>query len=266
MGSLRFEGERGDREPGAGLSLRRRCRATRTGHRPPPRPGSGLAMPVGPLLVFSPHLDDAVLSLGNLIAAHPGSIVVTVLAGMPPDEIARRPNGTRAAGSPAPAKRCVRDGQRTRPRSPSSARPAIHLEFLDRQYGDADRSSITARDRAAHRGASRHEVYGPLGLIHPDHILVSDAFVDAVSRRWPPTCHLYADIPYYARAGSLERRLSRTRTTRRHDRRLWRGDRTSDRRQGARSCRVRVADAARSATMPLDLPELTAAVRCTSRR
>ena len=33
----------------------------------------------GPLLVFSPHLDDAVLSLGNVIAANPGSVVVTVL-------------------------------------------------------------------------------------------------------------------------------------------------------------------------------------------
>jgi LmbE family N-acetylglucosaminyl deacetylase len=37
-----------------------------------------------PLLVLSPHLDDAVLSCGRLLARRPGSIVLTALAGSPP--------------------------------------------------------------------------------------------------------------------------------------------------------------------------------------
>jgi hypothetical protein len=35
------------------------------------------------MLVVSPHLDDAVLSCGRWLAAHPGTLVVTVFAGVP---------------------------------------------------------------------------------------------------------------------------------------------------------------------------------------
>jgi LmbE family N-acetylglucosaminyl deacetylase len=36
------------------------------------------------IVVLSPHLDDAVLGCGNLLAAHPGARVITVFAGAPP--------------------------------------------------------------------------------------------------------------------------------------------------------------------------------------
>src|SRR5256885_6374496 len=35
------------------------------------------------LVVVSPHFDDAVLGCGQLLSAHPGATVVTVLAGRP---------------------------------------------------------------------------------------------------------------------------------------------------------------------------------------
>jgi LmbE family N-acetylglucosaminyl deacetylase len=38
---------------------------------------------LGRVLAVSPHLDDAVLSAGALISAHPGSTVLTVFAGVP---------------------------------------------------------------------------------------------------------------------------------------------------------------------------------------
>ena len=41
------------------------------------------------VVVLSPHLDDAVLGCGRLMAAHPGATVVTVYAG------ARSPTRTR---------------------------------------------------------------------------------------------------------------------------------------------------------------------------
>jgi LmbE family N-acetylglucosaminyl deacetylase len=37
-----------------------------------------------PLLVISPHLDDAVFSCGQLLEVHPGATVVTIFAGRPP--------------------------------------------------------------------------------------------------------------------------------------------------------------------------------------
>jgi LmbE family N-acetylglucosaminyl deacetylase len=40
---------------------------------------------VEPIVVLSPHLDDAVLSCGVLLAANGGARVVTVFAGMPTD-------------------------------------------------------------------------------------------------------------------------------------------------------------------------------------
>jgi hypothetical protein len=34
-------------------------------------------------VVLSPHLDDAVLSVGRFLAANPGTVVITVFAGIP---------------------------------------------------------------------------------------------------------------------------------------------------------------------------------------
>ncbi len=51
-------------------------------------PMSGWAAPVDPavlerIVVVSPHLDDAVLGCGQLLAAHPGGVVVTITARTP---------------------------------------------------------------------------------------------------------------------------------------------------------------------------------------
>src|SRR4051812_4728612 len=37
-----------------------------------------------PVMIVSPHLDDAVFGCGELLGARPGSVVVTVFAGAPP--------------------------------------------------------------------------------------------------------------------------------------------------------------------------------------
>ena len=37
------------------------------------------------MVVISPHLDDAVFGCGRLLASRPGSIVVTLFAGVPDD-------------------------------------------------------------------------------------------------------------------------------------------------------------------------------------
>jgi len=45
----------------------------------------------GPVAVISPHLDDAVFACGELLAARPGSVVITVLAGRPPRDLPLTP-------------------------------------------------------------------------------------------------------------------------------------------------------------------------------
>ncbi len=216
-----------------------------------------------PLLVFSPHLDDAVLSLGNLIAAHPGSVVVTVLAGMPGDETVATEWDTACGFTNAG------DSMRARWEEDAAAvaelsATSIHLDFLDRQYGEVDQAAVSleiGRVIAEHPG---HSAYGPFGLIHADHILVSNAFLDAVSTTDAVDCHLYADLPYYAYGGCLDRRRAEL-----EERGISVGPLLEVDDAHAVKVRARelyVSQMRALGEMPLDLPELTAAVRCTNRR
>src|SRR5436853_287558 len=52
---------------------------------PSPASGRGRKSDLETMVAISPHLDDAVLSCGQLLAARPGSVVITVFAGMPRD-------------------------------------------------------------------------------------------------------------------------------------------------------------------------------------
>ena len=225
-------------------------------------------MRVSPLLVFSPHLDDAVLSLGNVIAAHPGSVVVTVLAGMPPDQSRTTEWDTSCGFGNAGESMRARWAEDEAALAVLGA-TAIHLDFLDRQYGDADRHSVMLEIERIITEHPDRDVYGPLGLVHPDHILVSNAFLDAVSSLGPTKCALYADIPYYAMGGTLDRRRSELELL---DVTIGGLVEVIDG-SGADSTGVKVrarelyaSQMGALGNLPLDLPELTAAVRCTSRR
>ena len=219
-------------------------------------------MPASPALVFSPHLDDAVLSLGNVIAAHPGSVVVTVLAGMPPDE-SRTTEWDTSCGFGSAGESMRERWAEDEAAVAVLGGSVIHLDFLDRQYGKADGSSITLEiERLITEHADR-ELYGPLGVWHPDHRRVSDAFLDAVSSSGTD-CVLYADIPHYANAGGLDRRLAELRQ---------RGvvvdafvESTETHPAKVRARELYASQVRAFGDVPLDLPELTAAVRCTNRR
>lgn len=146
-----------------------------------------------PLLVVSPHLDDAVLSCGRLLVANPGSVVVTVLAGSPPDD--RFVDWDRRSGfhqgDDVMARRRREDERALRR---LRARP-IWLEFRQDVYRDAplDAAAIR-RDVASVVDAQDPALVAlPLGLDHPDHREVADALhVGLPGRR----LRLYADQPY----------------------------------------------------------------------
>ncbi|MGR8025347.1 PIG-L family deacetylase, partial [Burkholderia cenocepacia] len=85
-------------------------------------------------LVVSPHLDDAVFSFGQLLAQAPGSIVVTVFAGMPPPVMPAPPWDRRAGFlQPDEAMRARRDEGRRAP-ALLDAHP-VSLDLLDAPYG-----------------------------------------------------------------------------------------------------------------------------------
>lgn len=161
-----------------------------------------------PLAVVSPHLDDAVLSCGRLLAGNPGSLVVTVLAGDP--GIWSSPTAWDAAcGFDAGANVVVaRRREDAAALALLGARP-VWLDLLDQQYrsgGLAPGELAAAIAAALPAGVA---VVGPLGLVHDDHRAVADALAALRrverGREW----WVYADIPYEGRCeGEDERRAA----------------------------------------------------------
>lgn len=145
------------------------------------------------IVVVSPHLDDAVLSCGGLLASAPGH-VVTVFGGVP------------AAGTPAPMwdlltgatdpvarmrDRLVEDDAALAVLGATTDR----LSLLDSQYrtGPADHDEIVAQLRPLLAGLPEVHVPSAIGR-HPDHVATRDAALAAVG---PDTeVLLYADLPY----------------------------------------------------------------------
>lgn len=159
-------------------------------------------------LVVSPHLDDAVFSCGQLLAQAPGSVVVTVFAGIPPAGTVAPPWDRRAGFRSADeAMRARRDEDR-RALSTLDARP-VWLDFLDDQYGTpAAPSAIAARVAAAIAEHPGYGVLAPAGLFHRDHLQVQQAMLmllrdDDTARVW----RFYEDVPYRRIEGLMAKRV-----------------------------------------------------------
>lgn len=155
--------------------------------------------------VLSPHLDDVALSCSLLLAASPGSSVITVFAGGPPsvrplttwDRLARYfPDGADVAG--------VRRGEDISACALLRAKP-VHLTFWDRQYRN-DLYGYQGPDENGLRDAItadllRREPTGywliPLGLGHPDHRLTAEVGL-TLAEQGAGEFYLYEELPYAA--------------------------------------------------------------------
>jgi LmbE family N-acetylglucosaminyl deacetylase len=159
-------------------------------------------------VILSPHFDDAVLSLGGLIATAPErSIVVTVFAGTPAEGAVGRWDRRSGFKTASEAIRARALENKTALASlgvlPSGI---VDLDFLDRQYRPESEIVIgslqaaigeTVRQIAESHGAPVN-VFSPASPWHPDHRLVTDAVVALWRTR---ALHgagmlLYQDQPY----------------------------------------------------------------------
>lgn len=131
------------------------------------------------IVVVSPHFDDAVQGAGHLLGTYPGSTVVTVFAGRPP-EYPDPPSDWDALGG----FRSGDDVVALRRHEDVAALAILDaayrwLEFADHQYLDpADRPGAAAV--APDLGAVLAEltptaVFLPMGLGNPDHVVTHDA-------------------------------------------------------------------------------------------
>lgn len=145
------------------------------------------------LLVVSPHFDDAILSAGQFMAERPDCVVVTVFGGFP--------EGADRIVTPYDTKCGFRNAldavsERRRENNAATALLKAHcidLDFPDGQYGQPV-SKEEVRDvlQRIIDGGDYEGIYAPIGLGHPDHIMVNDA-VMALETDLPIT--LWEDIP-----------------------------------------------------------------------
>jgi len=134
---------------------------------------------VDPVVILSPHLDDAVLSCGRLMAGRPDTVVATLMAGVPVDRSLRPFD-----------KLCgfIDAEQAVRGRSVEDAGAVsllrgqtVHFQFIDSQYGEPN--DFVAMKRAVRVLVDELDpeyVLAPLGIGHPDHATTSQAALETV--------------------------------------------------------------------------------------
>lgn len=160
------------------------------------------------LVVVSPHFDDAVMGAGYLLAAHPGSTVVTVMAAPPsryPDPVtAWDALGGFAAGDDVVALRRVEDEQAL---AVLGAAPRW-LEFVDHQYDErATPDAVAPVLRDALDDLQPTAVAVPFGLANPDHDCVHAAAMTVMDERPQWSWFAYEDAGYSNLPGLLAWRI-----------------------------------------------------------
>lgn len=146
------------------------------------------------MLVISPHLDDAALSLGQTLAGQPDATVLTVLAGVPADDGRLTPYDE-LCGFTSSA-----EAVRTRLDENERACAVLDVDhidgpWLDDQYREPfpglvlDRWLIT-------RLTGFDTVLIPVGIGHPDHIRVAAVALAATTGI---RTGVYLESPWYVR-------------------------------------------------------------------
>lgn len=127
------------------------------------------------ILLVSPHFDDAVLSAGQLMAGRPDCDVVTVFAGYPLSAEKKKTEYDKKCGfNNALDAVSMRRREDLEALSLLRAKP-IHWEFTDEQYGESFDDATFEYMLLDRLKKIKYEfMVVPLGLGHPDHIVLSD--------------------------------------------------------------------------------------------
>lgn len=177
------------------------------------------------MLVISPHLDDAAFGCGELIAATPESLVVTLFAGIPSDTGLRTEWDCASGFSSAQQAMAARRREDRAALERLGAR-GVWLAFLDAQYGDrTPPDQLAGRLTDVVRSVAPERILLPAGLFHADHVAAHEAALEAMralyrtpvdtgvsgmpAARWRGADWLmYEDACYRRLPGLLQRRLA----------------------------------------------------------
>lgn len=150
-------------------------------------------------LIVSAHLDDAVLSVGQVMAGRPDCVVVTVMAGTPSRALMLTTYDANSGFSTGAQAMIARRGEDRNALAVLGATPH-HLDFLDHQYRtglarDCDEAAIDDQLDVTVAECGARVFLGPLGLAHPDHHAVRRAYRQLVVRHSDIEAWLYEDLP-----------------------------------------------------------------------
>jgi LmbE family N-acetylglucosaminyl deacetylase len=168
------------------------------------------------VVVLSPHLDDAVLSCGQFLTAHPGTTVVTVFCGFPA-EILDPPNWWAQLSGFGPGDDVVaaRREEDRRAMGQLGAVP-LHLDGFPERDLQPDEPIATADQVADALVELLAEVAPtlvllPMGLANPEHVCVHDAALVVRERLGEegPGWIAYQDIAYHQIPGQLAWRVAK---------------------------------------------------------
>ncbi len=168
---------------------------------------AGIPPEAGGILVLSPHFDDAVLGCGAFLAGRPGSLVMTVCAGLPPPDLPV-PDWDRRCGF-SDAREAMRTRSAENLRALGQLRAvSLQMDLLDSQYGGQCAGLGARLVREIIRLRPRMLLL-PLGLFHQDHVRVSNAALRACRRLGDRLAWIaYEDALYRRRPGLVQQRLS----------------------------------------------------------
>ena len=164
------------------------------------------------IVVVSPHFDDAALGAAHLLSANPGSTVITVCGGKPPEYPAEPTEwdalGGFEAGDDIVAMRREEDVAAL---AVLGATPHW-LDFSDHQYLDKAQwyhpSDIAPALAAALRALEPTAVFAPFGLANPDHDLTHRAARIVMDDLDGIAWYCYEDAGYCHLPGLLAWRVS----------------------------------------------------------
>lgn len=153
----------------------------------------------GPVVVLSPHLDDAVLSAWSAVAGMREIVVVNVFAGVP-DPCPATPWDRLAGASDSQSLMLSRLAEDVDALALAGRTP-VSLPFLDHQYRDAEPNPLEIEAMLSECVPAASAVHAPAGIGgHRDHVIVRDLAVD-IARTAGLAVVLYAELPYAVRKG-----------------------------------------------------------------
>lgn len=141
--------------------------------------------------IISPHLDDAVLSLGQFIQTD-HAMVITVFAGAP--EKGTLSDYDRDTGFDDSARAIQYRRQEDQRAMELVGATPVHWNYLDRQYLEPPNRKQMRNDLA--QALRNGGAYVPLGIGHPDHRLVARECRNATTTFAHVTLFLYEELPY----------------------------------------------------------------------